>query len=343
MKKRVFLSIDNLNIGGAQEQVKHLYEFLVSNNFDTKLLICYPNSYFTIEKKFKFLFLLYYNTKYFFKIFFNIIASNSNDKFFTYLSKSNFIFFLITFLYPCKGKIYFAYRNDKKLWNYKDLLILYFGKLKKLNFTTNNLVYNRYFRSKNLVTFYTPNLISNTFKLKKHIKADSYNFVSVCRCVPSKRIIEILDFVFHVSTWSNKNVYYNLYLRTDDKNYEIKLLEKIKIIQEKSNNLIINIYINKLREYDKSDILILFSDIESSPNVVLEAMSENTYPIIYNISAYSNIKQFLLKEHIINNFTIDQYKLIFNSLYKIYNYNFEYLLHKLKTDNDYYYNLLLND
>jgi hypothetical protein len=341
MKERFYLSIDNLNIGGAQEQIKLLEYYLKSLNYEVKFLICYPNSYIQRDVRFIFFLMVFYNLKYFLKILKCLFFARPSDRFISFLSKSNFFFFLSSLV--CSfNNIYYSFRNDKILWNYKDYIILNFGKVKQLKFTTNNKLYFRYFRRNGLISFYTPNLIISNPYSEKNIDFHAINFISVCRCMPTKRIIEMLDFLFYISKISDKKINYDLYLRSENLDYEKLVINKIKFILDNSSKISINIHFNERSNYNKSDILLHFSDVESSPNVVLESISHYIYPIVADIPAYSHLSDLLVKDFIIKEFNYRQYQLIYQKLAVIQNYNFERIIYRIKHENEFYYKILLN-
>jgi len=341
MKERIYLSIDNLNIGGAQEQIKHLEYYLKSLNYEVKILICYPYSYIKRDVRLNSFLMVFYNLKYFFIILKCLLFALPSDRFISFLSKSNFFFFLASFF--CSfNNIYYSFRNDRILWNYKDYIILNFGKIRKLKFTTNNKLYFRYFRRNGLISFYTPNLILNNSYSKNIIDFHAINFISVCRCIPTKRIIEMLDFLFFITKISDKKINYDIYLRSDNLEYEKHVLKKINFILDNSSQISINLHLNERSNYNNSDILLHFSDVESSPNVVLESISHFIYPIVADIPAYSHISDLLIKDFIIKEFNYKEYELIIQKLAVIQNYNFDRLIYRIKHENDFYYKILLN-
>jgi hypothetical protein len=152
----------------------------------------------------------------------------------------------------------------------------------------------------------------------------------------------MLDFLFFITKISDKKINYDIYLRSDNLEYEKHVLKKINFILDNSSQISINLHLNERSNYNNSDILLHFSDVESSPNVVLESISHFIYPIVADIPAYSHISDLLIKDFIIKEFNYKEYELIIQKLAVIQNYNFDRLIYRIKHENDFYYKILLN-
>lgn len=336
MNRKIILSIDNLNLGGAQTQVKLLSEYLTKRNIESEIITCYPKGYKPNKKK---LSTLYYNLSYFFHIFFKVLFEQ-NSIFISFLSKSNFYFFFSGFILCGFRRVYFSYRNHHALWTYSDKLILQFSKFLKLTLLTNSAIYYRLFRMKSLSTYYTPNLlVTGTNRVSNY---SHYRFISVCRGVPSKRVVEMLEFVEFISYSRNRKIEYLLYLRQDDNDYLRVIRNKIESLKGRKN-LNIKFLLDKTPDYTHSNFLLHFSDKESSSNVIFEAISNSVYPILYWSNINSFYSKFLEKKLVIKDYGIVDFERVICELDRFKGFDFSPIIEDLEKTIEISYKFLFNE
>jgi hypothetical protein len=342
MKEKTFiLSIDNLNLGGAQTQIKLLEQYLYKQKCNVKIITCYPGWYSSRDFFFikKIYFQLYLNILYFFRIFL-ILASSRNATFISFLSKSNFFFLINSLILGCSKEVYFSFRNHHTLWRFSDKLIIFLAKSFSLKLLTNSELYFRFFRRIGCNSEYTPNmLVESNFYSEKPL---NYSFISVCRVVSSKRIQEMFDFIQYFTSNVHNNVDYTLYLRKDDDDYLHLLNSKMRLLKG-LNNLNVKIYFDQTPDYSSSRFLLHFSTCESSSNVILEAISNNVYPIMHRDNLNGFYSQNLDKKLVLNGFQYSDYELIYQSVVDFCDFDFDYFKAQLKIQINSQYKFLLDE